>query len=171
MSTELMIHFKSREGDVVPVPLEAAQIAELVKDAAESRADDDEDDSPLEIEAIKFSTSGLNKVVEFMKHYAEEPMTEIKTPLEGSTFSEIIEQPWYDTFLSEDDVETDLFFELLIAANFMGIKPLLDLACLKATFRIAGKDRHEIQRILRLPDMTPEEEEKARKEHAWIFED
>ena len=74
----------------------------------------------------------------------------------------------------------------------MGIKPLLDLTCLKVTFQLTGKNAEEvsvelackavylrvthllasqIRQILNLPELTPEEEAKAREEHKWIFED
>jgi len=53
----------------------------------------------------------------------------------------------------------------------MGIKELLDLSCLKVTFQLTGKSAEEIREILRLPELTPEEEAQARTEHKWIFED
>ena len=64
-----------------------------------------------------------------------------------------------------------MIFDLLTAANFMGIKPLLDLACLSVTFELSGKNAEEIREILNIPELTPEEEASARDEHRWIFED
>ena len=52
-----------------------------------------------------------------------------------------------------------------------GIKELLDLACLKVTFELTGKNAEEIRQILRLPHLSPEEEARAREDHKWIFED
>lgn len=46
-----------------------------------------------------------------------------------------------------------MLFELLTAANFMGIKELLDLTCLKVTFQVTGKNAEEIRQILRLPKL------------------
>ena len=83
-----------------------------------------------------------------------------------------MDQKWYQDFVSDDNLEgNDMLFDLLTAANFMGIKKLLDLSCLKVTFQLTGKSADEIRDILRLPELTPEEELLARTEHKWIFED
>lgn len=42
-------------------------------------------------------------------------------------------QTWFQEFVDENNTSQDMLFELLTAANYMGIKPLLDLACLKGT--------------------------------------
>jgi hypothetical protein len=34
-----------------------------------------------------------------------------------------------------------------------------------------GKSSEEIRNLLNIPAMTPEEEEHARREHRWIFDD
>lgn len=80
-------------------------------------------------------------------------------------------QEWYRNFVSDTNMNKDMLFEVLTAANYMGIKPLLDLACLKVTFHLNGKNAEEIRNILRLPELTPEEEARAREEHRWIFEE
>jgi S-phase kinase-associated protein 1 len=98
----------------------------------------------------------------------DEPMNDIPTPLEGSSFDEIVTQEWYRVFMRE--LENPMIFDLLTAANYMQIKPLLDLACLAVTFQLSGKSADEIREILNLPELTPEEEATARQEHRWIFE-
>lgn len=80
-------------------------------------------------------------------------------------------QTWFQEFVSNDNTPQDMLFELLTAANYMGIKPLLDLACLKVTFQLNGKNAEEIRQILNLPELSPEEETRARGEHPWIFEE
>jgi S-phase kinase-associated protein 1 len=83
-----------------------------------------------------------------------------------------MDQKWYQDFVDDKNLGSrDMLFDLLTAANFMGIKELLDLTCLKVTFQLTGKNAEEIREILRLPELTPEEERQAREEHKWIFED
>jgi S-phase kinase-associated protein 1 len=83
-----------------------------------------------------------------------------------------MDQEWYQDFVDDKNLGSrDMLFDLLTAANFMGIKELLDLTCLKVTFQLTGKNAEEIREILRLPELTPEEEKQAREEHKWIFED
>ena len=64
---------------------------------------------------------------------------------------------WYQDFVNSEFMSQDMLFEILTAANYMGIKPLLDLACLKVTFQLNGKDAEEIRQILNLPVLAPEE--------------
>jgi S-phase kinase-associated protein 1 len=83
-----------------------------------------------------------------------------------------MDQEWYQDFVDDKNLGSrDMLFDLLTAANFMGIKELLDLTCLKVTFQLTGKNAEEIREILRLPELTAEEEKQAREEHKWIFED
>lgn len=56
-----------------------------------------------------------------------------------------MDQKWYNEFVAEDKMERDLLFSMLSAANFLGIKPLLDLTCLKVTFMICGKEAAEVR--------------------------
>jgi len=162
---------------VFDISMEAAQISDLIRDASGDPEDDDDDDDddkvPLEIEISRVKGPCLAKVVDFMKHHHVEKMKEIPTPLGGSSFNEVMDQEWYQNFVSDANLgnNNDMLFDLLTAANFMGIKELLDLSCLKVTFQLTGKTADEIREILRLPELTPEEEAQARTEHKWIFED
>jgi hypothetical protein len=71
-------------------------------------------------------------VIEYCTHYKDEPMTPIQTPLKSSKIEDLV-QPWYANFVK---VEQALLFELVTAANFMDIKPLLDLTCLAVSVLI-----------------------------------
>lgn len=54
---------------------------------------------------------------------------------------------WYRDFCSEEKgMTTDVMAELLSAANYMVIEPLLDLLCLKYTFLLVGKSQDEVRR-------------------------
>lgn len=179
--TTTMIKLKSMADEdgntqTFEILLAAAKISDLIKDAAGDRDDDDDDDedaAPLEIEIARVKGPCLSKVVDFMNHHHDEKMNEIPTPLGGSSFNEVMTQTWYQDFVSDQNLgeNNDMLFDLLTAANFMGIKELLDLSCLKVTFQLTGKSAEEIRQILRLPQLTPEEEAQAREEHKWIFED
>ena len=102
--------------------------------------DDDDDEEVREIPLPNVKDAVLTKVIEYCTHYLEEAMTPIQTPLKSSKIEDIV-QPWYADFVK---VEQALLFELVTAANFMDIKPLLDLTCLavsvliKVSLRIVG---------------------------------
>ena len=53
-------------------------------------------------------------------------MTPITTPFQSMKIDEIV-QEWYAEFVSIDGA---LLFQLMTAANYMAIEPLLDLTCL-----------------------------------------
>lgn len=59
-----------------------------------------------------------------------------------------MDQPWYQDFVSDEKMDRDMLFNMLSAANFLGIKPLLDLTCLKVTFQITGKNAEEVSYLL-----------------------
>jgi len=67
-----------------------------------------------------------------------------------------------------DKLEQDMLFELVLAANYMDIKPLLDLTCAKIATMIKGKTPEEIRKAFNIRnDFTPEEEELVRQEDKW----
>ena len=55
-----------------------------------------------------------------MKHYDEEALKEIKTPLEDNTFDGVVTQQWYRDFVK--GVDQPMLFDLVTAANFMAIR-------------------------------------------------
>ena len=41
-------------------------------------------------------------------------------------------------------MQKEMRFEVLAAANYMEIKPLLDLSCLQVTFELSGRSADEV---------------------------
>jgi hypothetical protein len=78
-----IIHLKSSDDKVFEVTEHAAKISELVEDSPR------EEDDVTEIHIARVRSPCLEKVVEFMKHYDQEKMKEIPTPLGGATFNEV----------------------------------------------------------------------------------
>mmetsp|Transcript_3559 Transcript_3559/g.5563 ORF Transcript_3559/g.5563 Transcript_3559/m.5563 type:complete len:166 (+) Transcript_3559:416-913(+) len=151
-----------------PRPYEAARLSQTVKDAQPCE-DDEDNESPEDVEILKVDSPCLEKVVEFLKHYQEDALKDIKTPLEDNTFDGVVKQVWYQDFVK--GVDQPMLFDLVTAANFMAIQPLLDLTCLQVSCQLMGKSAEEIRVILNIPRLTAEEEVKARQDHRWIFDD
>ena len=75
---------------------------------------------------------------------------------------------WYAKFIN---LEQEVIFELILAANYMDIKPLLDLSCAKIACMIKGKTPEEIRQTFNIVnDFTPEEEAQVREENKWCEE-
>lgn len=157
-----IVKLVSKEGDVYDVPIAVAKMSTLV---ATTIDDDDDDDEVREIPLPNVKDAVLTKVIEYCTHYKEEPMTPIQTPLKSSKIEDLV-QPWYADFVK---VEQTLLFELVTAANFMDIRPLLDLTCLAVSVLIKGKPANELRALFNISnDFTPEEEAQVREENKWV---
>ena len=87
--------------------------------------------------------------------------------LKSAQMAEVV-QKWYADFVA---VEQVLLFELILAANYMDIKPLLDLTCATVASMIKGKTPEEIRKTFNIAnDFSPEEEAQVREENKWCEE-
>ena len=154
----------SQEGvDYFNVPISVAESSELIK----TMIDDNEDEEIQEIPLPNVKAQVLAKVVEFCRHHAANPMAEIEKPLKSANMSEVVDD-WDAEFVN---LEQEVLFELILAANYMDIKPLLDLTCAKVASMIKGKTPEEIRKTFNIVnDFTPEEEAQVREENKWCEE-
>ena len=61
---------------------------------------------------------------------------------------------------------------MILAANYLNIKPLLDLTCKTVAGMIKGKTAEEIRKTFNIKnDFTPEEEMQILKESDWCEEE
>ena len=159
-----IVELVSQEGDKFEVDKKVAKMSELVKTMI---SDDDDDEEQQEIPLPNVKSQSLGKVIEFCKHYIEEQMNEIEKPLKSANMNEVV-QEWYANFIN---VEQEVLFELILAANYMDIKPLLDLTCATVASEIKGKTPEEIRQTFNIVnDFTPEEEAQVREENKWCEE-
>ncbi|CAI0476318.1 unnamed protein product [Linum tenue] len=69
------------------------------------------------------------------------------------------------------NVGQDTLYDLLLAANYLNVKDLLDLICQTVADLIKGKTPEEIRKYFNIKnDFTKEEEEVIRRENQWAFE-
>jgi S-phase kinase-associated protein 1 len=88
-------------------------------------------------------------------------------PVKSANMSEIV-QEWYATFVR---VDHEVLFELILAASYMNIPPLLDLTSATVASMIKGKTPEEIRNHFSLVnDFTPAEEAQVREENRWCEE-
>jgi len=161
---ERKIKLISKEGVAYEVPEAVAKISELVKNMLE---DDCDDDNMTEIPLPNVKTTVLQKVIEFSAHHLTESMNEIRKPLRSTVMEEVV-QPWYAEYAN---VEQIFLFDLILAANYMNIKPLLDLTCAKVAIMIKGQPPEEIRKIFNITDnSSPNEEAQTREESKWCEE-
>jgi S-phase kinase-associated protein 1 len=129
--------------------------------------DDEEEQTNVEFPLPNVKAQVLKKVLEFCEHHLTEPMTEIEKPLKSQNMSDVV-QKWYADFVN---VEQVLLFELILAANYLDIKPLLDLTCATVASMIKGKTPEDIRATFNIKnDFSPEEEAQVREENKWCEE-
>jgi len=155
-----MIEITSSDNQEFTIPLEAAKMSDTLRNLIEDAGT--ENAIPLPNVTGKI----LAKVVEYAKYHLEHPTPaseDKKDPKEKRT-DDIA--PWDMDFCK---VEQDELFELILAANYLDIKPLLDLTCKTVANMIKGKTPEEIRKTFGIEnDFTPEEEEQVRKENEWV---
>jgi S-phase kinase-associated protein 1 len=87
----------------------------------------------------------------------------------SDTFERVVAYLETDAF-DAPQADEDLL-ALVVAANFLDVKPLLDTACQEVADRIKGKSPEDIRKLFGLENTyTPEEEAKVRQANAWAFE-
>ncbi len=75
---------------------------------------------------------------------------------------DVVEE-WYANFVS---VDKGTLFELILAANYMDINPLLHLSCAAIASFFKGRTAEEIKSEFNIVgDFTPEEEAQVREEN------
>ena len=99
------------------------------------------------------------KVIEYCKYHHK---------AEQESLPEDDKNVWDKDFVKVDD---ETLFNLILAANYLDIKHLLDLTCKTVADEIKGKTPEEIRIRFNIKnDFTPEEEEEVKRENAWCEE-
>jgi S-phase kinase-associated protein 1 len=86
-------------------------------------------------------------------------------PLTSTNMGDLV-QAWFAQFITAVDIET--LFQLISAANYLDLKPLLDLSCAAVAAQIKGKTTEEIRSHFSLVnDFTAAEEAQVKEEMRW----
>jgi S-phase kinase-associated protein 1 len=168
-------HIVLQSNDARPVEYkvlrEAAKMSGLIKDMLEDQAEGDQTIIPVP----NVTGRTLKYVVEYMEHHHNNRPETIEKPLKGKIDDVISE--WDKAFLftdlvkDHDEKQHELLIDVIMAANFLNVKDLLDLTCATVASMIKGKTPEQIRALFNIEnDFTPEEEEKIREENRWCEE-
>mmetsp|Transcript_69622 Transcript_69622/g.96809 ORF Transcript_69622/g.96809 Transcript_69622/m.96809 type:complete len:162 (+) Transcript_69622:61-546(+) len=149
----------SQEGEIIEVDEEVTMKSTLIKNMIEDSGTDE--DIPLP----NVKTAVLKKVLAYCEQYKTENPPEIEKPLKSTNLAEVV--PEFDAkYIEIENLEE--IFDIILAANYLDIKPLLDLSCAKIASLIKGKTPEEIRKTFNIQnDFTPEEEAQIREENKW----
>jgi len=147
------IKLKSKQEEIFEVEREVACRSVTVKNMVE----DTGSDTPVPLPMV--DSKILIKVIEYCKYHHNS---------ETNLTSDEEKQNWDKEFVKVDD---ETLFNLILAANYLDIKALLDLTCKTVADEIKGKTPEEIRVRFNIKnDFTPEEEEEVKRENAWCEE-
>jgi S-phase kinase-associated protein 1 len=106
----------------------------------------------------------LTKVLEWCEHHRKDPPATQDDDADSRKKSTDIDE-WDQKFMQ---VDQEMLFEIILAANYMDIKALLDVGCKTVANMIKGKSPDEIRKTFNIQnDFTPEEEDQIRRENEW----
>jgi len=106
----------------------------------------------------------LRKVIEWCEHHRADPPSNDADDTDSRKKSTAIEA-WDEKFMQ---VDQEMLFEIILAANYLDIKALLDIGCKTVANMIKGKSPEEIRKTFNITnDFTPEEEDQIRRENEW----
>jgi S-phase kinase-associated protein 1 len=121
-----------------------------------------EDDTEIPIPNV--TSTVLKKVLEYCEHHKDDPpMNEENVERSKRTAENISE--WDQKYLS---VDQEMLFEIILTANYLDIRSLLEVGCKTVANMIKGKSPEEIRKTFNITnDFTPEEEAQIRRENEW----
>ena len=158
MNQSEIVKLACSDGEVVEVDKEVAEKSVLIK----GLIDDSGTEEIIPLANVKRPI--LEKVVVFCSHIKEHSAPEIEKPLKSVDMASVVD-PWFAQYI---DLEQEVLFELIMAANYLDIKPLLELACAKVASLIKNKSIVEIRKFFNIEnDFTPEEEAQIMEENKW----
>jgi len=142
------------------VAMRSTVVKQMLEDVPEPEEGSEEQLDPVPLMDRSCVANVLEKVLEYLKKHHE---------FDKTSASQEDREAWDKKYV---EVEDEVLFHLILAANFLDIKDLLDLTCKTVAEYIKQcKTPEEIRLRFNIPnDFTPEEEEEVRKENAWCEE-
>ncbi|KAH6563500.1 hypothetical protein BASA50_009381 [Batrachochytrium salamandrivorans] len=134
-----MVKLSSSDGQEFTVAKEIACLSVLIRNMIEDLGDDREVAVPLP----NVTGTVLAKVIEYATHHKDDPIPspEDEKKIISATSEDI--DAWDREYIK---VSQDTLFEIILAANYLDIKGLLDLGCKTVANMIKGKTLDEIRK-------------------------
>lgn len=131
------------------ISFKASQMSILIEEMTKEKEEEEEDgekDSKQIIPLLNIKSDILKLIVDFCEYHAITPVGEIEKPLKKVEIKEILSE-WDLKFLK---MENEVLLELILAANYMDIKELLSVVCVKIAFVFRNNTVEEIKNIFKI---------------------
>ncbi|KAJ4765871.1 SKP1 [Rhynchospora pubera] len=158
------ITLRSLDGGKFEVPEAVAKVSPTICQMIE----DDYDKSIIPIHNVTATT--LAMVIEYCKkHVKATDASKIETAEpDTSMMSAEALKNWDQEFI---DVDIDTLYDLIMAADYLKINGLMDLACEKVAYMIKGRSVEELRQMFNIENgFIPEVEEEHRRLNPWAFD-
>ncbi|KLU81215.1 E3 ubiquitin ligase complex SCF subunit scon-3 [Magnaporthiopsis poae ATCC 64411] len=156
------VSLQSNDGNAIEVDRAVACRSRLIKDLISDLGEDMVASTPIPIPNV--TEAVLRKVLEWCEHHRNDPAQTNDEDTENRKKTTDIDE-WDQKFMQ---VDQEMLFEIILASNYLDIKPLLDVGCKTVANMIKGKSPEEIRKTFNITnDFTPEEEEQIRRENEW----
>ena len=164
-----MIKLTTMDEQTFEVECKVTDCSTTIKNILEDIGEVNQNAPPQDVPLPNVSGAILARVIAFMNHHhATKIENAAKKTDDGDAAKKTDDASWNAKFC---DVDQSVLFELILAANYLDIKPMLDIACVTVVGMLKGKKPEEIRVMFNIKnDFTPEEEEAVRKENEWCEE-
>ncbi|PAA71489.1 hypothetical protein BOX15_Mlig001336g1, partial [Macrostomum lignano] len=158
------IKLQSSDNEIFEVDIEIAKQSGTIKTMLEDLSVSDEGDEEVPLPNVNAAI--LKKVIAWCTYHKDDP-----PPVEEDEYKERRTDDiptWDQEFLK---VDQGTLFEIILAANYLDIKGLLDVSCKTVANMIKGKSPEEIRKTFNIKcDFSAEELERVRRENEWCEE-
>ncbi|RZC85144.1 hypothetical protein C5167_007756 [Papaver somniferum] len=159
-SSSTMVHLRSSDGDIFEVEESIALLSQTITHMIEDGVV-----AGNVIPLSNISSEILEKVIGFLeKHAGEEEEDRDEKEKEEL-------KKWDENFAEKLKKDQYTLFEMILAANYLSARCLLDVTCQACADMIKGMPPEQIRKFFNIKnDFTPEEEAEVRRENQWAFE-
>jgi len=158
------LSLQSNDDEVIAVDRDIAERSVLIKNMLSDLGDEGITEA---IPIPNVNGPVLKKVIEWCTHHRSDPPASAEEDSDSRKKTTDIDE-WDQKFMQ---VDQEMLFEIILAANYLDIKALLDVGCKTVANMIKGKSPEEIRKTFNIQnDFTPEEEDQIRRENEWAEE-
>jgi len=157
------IRLQSSDGEIFDTDDSIAKVSGTIKNMLDDCGIDDCENAIVPLPNVNAAI--LRRVLQWANYHKDDPEVEEDESKEKRTDDICV---WDMDFLK---VDQGTLFELILAANYLDTKGLLDVTCKTVANMIKGKTPEEIRKTFNIRnDFTAAEEELVRRENEWCEE-
>ena len=153
------VTFITSDGVLITVEREIAECSTLIRGLLDDLDNSIDPNEPIPIPDI-ISEPVIRKIIQWCTHHQNDPPSEAKDKITDIS-------DWDQAFMR---VDQRMLLEIILAADFLDIKALLDLGCKTVANIIKGSHPKEIGEMFNIQnDLTLEEDEQICRENKWAM--